>query len=102
MKFATRVTLGIVLAMGGAWTLGAPSASADSCAAYASANKGDTYTHSSSSYEGCNTQARIDRYSSGTVYTHLGSWGSNSWAYGYEGYNAGNAYRIGTGGWVWI
>lgn len=78
----------------------APAAQADSCTGYAHAYTNDTYSYST--YAGCLTQARIDRYYSGSVHSYYGSWDYSSHAYSASGYNAGNAWRLGGSGWMWL
>ena len=106
MRTISRLAVALLIGVAGSLLAVSP-ASAVSCSNYGHGTPGSTYTYAWSTYAGCNIQARIDRYNSGVVYSHYGSWASQSWAsqswaYGYEGYSAGNAYRIGASGWYWL
>lgn len=89
--------------------LAASSAQADSCMVDYGKTQTETYSHA---YPvNCSwSQARIDRYYNGVVYSYLGSRATaGNWSdiINSTGTNAGNAYRYGgsgwgNGAWVWI
>lgn len=86
------------LVLAGASIVGiAPAATAaDGC--YGAAYGYSNYTSSTS--DNCNTQARISRYNNSQVYNYYGTFGHSSYISNTSGYNAGNAIRIGSSGWI--
>ncbi len=85
---------------GASVALVAPVAHADGCTGQGYGYTNSTYSVSYS--PGCNTQARIDRYYGGVVHQYYGSWGSTSYVYNANGYNAGNYFRLGPSAWMRI